>query len=193
LSDRGGTLVKATKEEIVSAARELFRDKGYAGASMQDLADRVGLRKASLYMRFPSKESLVPEVLNLTLRETLPEDGPDDRPYLDIYAARIRKIARSLCDRKRCVGLHLAYGIDDETPVAKDAVQKFFVSLKEHLTEILAKAIPSETAAKLATDALARIEGATLMTAVFNESDTMERAVEASIRDAVAALKQQVL
>ena len=37
---------------------------------MQNLANRVGLQKASLYMRFPNKEALVPEVLNLTLSET---------------------------------------------------------------------------------------------------------------------------
>ena len=56
-------MTKVSRDKIIHAARELFREKGYAGASMQDLADEVGLRKASLYMRFPNKESLVPEVL----------------------------------------------------------------------------------------------------------------------------------
>ncbi|APO72736.1 TetR family transcriptional regulator protein (plasmid) [Rhizobium gallicum] len=174
---------------INSAARELFRDKGYAGASMQDLADRVGLRKASLYMRFPNKEALVPEVLDMTLRETVPEDGSDDRPWLEIYADRIRDIAQNLADRKRCVGLHLAYGVDDETPAAKEAVRAFFLSLREYLTTILAKGLSRETAVLLATDALVRIEGATLMTAVFDESDAMERAIQATIRDAATGLR----
>ncbi|WP_276314923.1 hypothetical protein [Rhizobium changzhiense] len=40
---------------------------------------------------------------------------------------------------------------------------------------------------QLATDALVRIEGATLMTAVFDESDAMERAIQATIRDATTA------
>ena len=56
-------------ENIVDEARELFRNRGYAGMSMQDLAERVGLKKPSLYTRFASKESLVPEVLALTLAE----------------------------------------------------------------------------------------------------------------------------
>lgn len=179
--------MKATKEEIVSAARELFRNKGYAGASMQDLADRVGLRKASLYMRFPNKEALVPEVLDMTLRETVPEDGSDERPWIEIYADRIRDIAQNLADRKRCVGLHLAYGVNDETPAAKEAVRAFFLSLRDYLTTILAKGLSREIAAQLATDALVRIEGATLMTAVFDESDAMERAIQAIIRDAETA------
>ncbi|TWB08749.1 TetR family transcriptional regulator [Rhizobium sp. ERR 1071] len=179
--------MKASKEEIVSAARELFRNKGYAGASMQDLADRVGLRKASLYMRFPNKEALVAEVLDMTLRESVTEDGSDERPWIEIYSDRIRDIARSLADRRRCVGLHLAYGVNDETPAARQAVRAFFLSLREYLTTILAKGMSRETAMRLATDALVRIEGATLMTAVFDESDAMDRAIQAAIHDATTA------
>ncbi|WP_158807662.1 TetR/AcrR family transcriptional regulator, partial [Beijerinckia sp. L45] len=62
--------MKTTLQAIVLEARELFRDRGYDGMSMADLAARVGLKKASLYTRFPSKESLVGEVLTLTLDET---------------------------------------------------------------------------------------------------------------------------
>lgn len=176
--------MKVAKAEIVSAARELFRDRGYAGASMQDLAERVGLRKASLYMRFPNKESLVAEVLDLTLRETMAEEGPDERPWLDVYADRLGAIAHGLADRKRCVALHLAYGVQDATPIAMEAVRGFFFALREHLTAILAQGLPRETAAILATDALVRIEGATLMTAVFDETEAMERALQSAVRDA---------
>ncbi|CDZ67303.1 Transcriptional regulator [Neorhizobium galegae bv. orientalis] len=129
----------------------------------------------------------IPEVLDMTLRETVLEGGSDDRPWLEIYADKIRDIAQNLAHRKRCVGLHLAYGVDDETPAAKEAVRLFFLSLRDHLTAILARGLPGEIADELATDALVRIEGATLMTAVFDESDAMERAIQATIRDATTA------
>ena len=45
--------------EIFSAALKLFQEKGYHGASMQDLADAVGMQKASLYYYFKSKEDLL--------------------------------------------------------------------------------------------------------------------------------------
>jgi TetR/AcrR family transcriptional regulator, cholesterol catabolism regulator len=45
--------------EIFSAALRLFQAKGYHGASMQDLADAVGMQKASLYYYFSSKEDLL--------------------------------------------------------------------------------------------------------------------------------------
>lgn len=44
-------------------ATKLFAAKGYEGASMADLAELVGLRKASLFHHFPSKDALYAEVL----------------------------------------------------------------------------------------------------------------------------------
>ena len=46
-------------EEILSAAIQVFSHKGYAAASLQDVADAVGLLKGSLYHYISSKESLL--------------------------------------------------------------------------------------------------------------------------------------
>lgn len=54
---------KLRKEEIVVEATSLFAERGYEGASMGDLAERVGLRKASLFHHFPSKDVLYATVL----------------------------------------------------------------------------------------------------------------------------------
>lgn len=51
------------KEEIVAEATRLFAERGYEGASMGDLAERVGLRKASLFHHFASKDALYQTVL----------------------------------------------------------------------------------------------------------------------------------
>lgn len=51
------------KEEILLEATRLFAERGYEGASMGDLAERVGLRKASLFHHFPSKDVLYATVL----------------------------------------------------------------------------------------------------------------------------------
>lgn len=54
---------KLRKEEIVAEATRLFAERGYEGASMGDLAERVGLRKASLFHHFASKDVLYATVL----------------------------------------------------------------------------------------------------------------------------------
>lgn len=48
----------ATRADILEIARELVQTCSYQGFSFQDIADAVGIRKASLYHHFPSKEQL---------------------------------------------------------------------------------------------------------------------------------------
>lgn len=42
--------------EIIDAAAQIFARRGFHGASTQDIADVLGVRQASLYYYFPSKE-----------------------------------------------------------------------------------------------------------------------------------------
>jgi AcrR family transcriptional regulator len=47
---------------ILDAAAEVFATRGFHGASTQDIADVLGIRQASLYYYFPSKEVALEEV-----------------------------------------------------------------------------------------------------------------------------------
>ncbi|GGC60582.1 TetR/AcrR family transcriptional regulator [Undibacterium terreum] len=53
----------STREQIVRIAHRLIQTRSYLGFSFQDVADEVGIRKASLYHHFPSKEALGEEVI----------------------------------------------------------------------------------------------------------------------------------
>jgi len=46
-------------EQIFAEAVRIFREKGYHATSMRNIADAVGLQKASLYHYIPSKEALL--------------------------------------------------------------------------------------------------------------------------------------
>ncbi len=52
-----------TKTEILDLAISLFADGGYAGVSMRQLAQVVGIKAASLYHYFPDKQTLYVETL----------------------------------------------------------------------------------------------------------------------------------
>lgn len=47
-----------TKESILESAVALFAQKGYAGTAMADLADQLGISKATIYHYFQNKEAL---------------------------------------------------------------------------------------------------------------------------------------
>lgn len=50
--------------EVLNAAVEVFRAKGYAAATIQDVADHVGVLKGSLYYYIRSKEELLSRVFD---------------------------------------------------------------------------------------------------------------------------------
>lgn len=53
-----------TRNEILNASAQIFSQKGYHGASMQDIAAAVNLQKASLYHHVSSKQEILFELLN---------------------------------------------------------------------------------------------------------------------------------
>lgn len=48
----------STRERIVDEALTLFSTKGYAGTTVRDIANAVGIRDASLYKHFPGKRAI---------------------------------------------------------------------------------------------------------------------------------------
>ena len=63
VADRPRRKGEITAERILDAAEALFAERGYAGTTLRDVADEVGLRIPSLYNHFESKDSLYAAVL----------------------------------------------------------------------------------------------------------------------------------
>jgi AcrR family transcriptional regulator len=55
---------RSRKDVIIEVATTLFAERGYEGTSMNDVAERAGMRKASLFYHFASKETLYEAVLD---------------------------------------------------------------------------------------------------------------------------------
>ncbi|MGD8814138.1 MAG: TetR/AcrR family transcriptional regulator [Anaerolineales bacterium] len=55
------------RSDIIQAAAQIFRRKGFHGTSMQDIADAVELQKSSLYYHVPSKQDILLEILDWAL------------------------------------------------------------------------------------------------------------------------------
>ena len=53
-----------TRDQILEAAAQIFRTKGFHAASMRDIAEAVALQKASLYHHFSSKQEILLELLD---------------------------------------------------------------------------------------------------------------------------------
>jgi AcrR family transcriptional regulator len=58
MARRASIVVPDTRQQILQAALKHFADKGYAGASVQDIVDTAKVTKPVLYYHFESKEGL---------------------------------------------------------------------------------------------------------------------------------------
>jgi AcrR family transcriptional regulator len=57
-----------TKERILQHALQMFRERGYDGTSLNELADRVGITAAGLYWHYPNKASILFAALEGAMR-----------------------------------------------------------------------------------------------------------------------------
>src|SRR5512133_1980275 len=65
-----------TRDDILEAAAQVFRQKGFHGASMADIAGAVNLQKASLYHHVSSKQEILFELLDRALELLLERISP---------------------------------------------------------------------------------------------------------------------
>ncbi len=59
------------REQILDAAAALFVEHGFAATSTRMIAERVGIRQASLYYHFSGKDELLIELLTTSVRPSL--------------------------------------------------------------------------------------------------------------------------
>jgi TetR/AcrR family transcriptional regulator, cholesterol catabolism regulator len=58
---------QAVRDLILSTAADLFRLRGYRATTLDDIAARLGMSKASLYTYFRGKEEILAEISRLTI------------------------------------------------------------------------------------------------------------------------------
>ena len=89
---------------IAQAALDLFADAGWAGFAMEAIARRAGVGKASLYLRWTSKEALLADALTMRLARVTDVDTGTlhgdlvelATQMLDIYAGDTSRAALRL-------------------------------------------------------------------------------------------------
>ena len=54
-----GSAADETRQRILDVAVDLFIEQGYAGTSVRDISERLGMTKGSLYYHFASKEDVL--------------------------------------------------------------------------------------------------------------------------------------
>ncbi|PKW16394.1 TetR/AcrR family transcriptional regulator [Saccharopolyspora spinosa] len=70
----GGAAYRAKRNELLQIAGEVFKDKGYEAATLNDIAARFGTDRAAIYYYFASKQELFQEVFQATAKKVLDDN-----------------------------------------------------------------------------------------------------------------------
>lgn len=157
-----------TRLTILRAARELIQTRSYLGLSFQDLADKVGIRKASLYHHFPSKEALGVAVLERAIQQFddwVPTLGGTPQAKLQAYILMFRDVLGA--GRRVCPGGAMGPGWDCIEPGLQQAVKRVRQRQIDWLTLVIGQIKPSKTRAntspaQVAAEIFALCQGALL-------------------------------
>jgi AcrR family transcriptional regulator len=100
-SERRREQAEQTREQVLDAARSLFEERGWEGASVAAIAQKAGVSEETVYARFRNKRGLLGELVQRAVRgedaRPIPEQaGPralsgasDQREQLRLFAADI--------------------------------------------------------------------------------------------------------
>jgi AcrR family transcriptional regulator len=85
------------REEILDAAAGLFISQGLAATTTRQIAERVGIRQASLYYHFAGKDEILLELLTQSVRPSLQvaatlESRCHDDPAAGLYALALTDV-----------------------------------------------------------------------------------------------------
>ena len=91
-----------SKQHILDVAASMFCSLGYSETSMKQIATKVGMKPASLYYHFPSKEAILTEILDIAISsvftavkakvDSLPKGTRPSRKILTALECHVRAL-----------------------------------------------------------------------------------------------------
>lgn len=180
-----------TKEHILAVAQKLVQQRGFNDFSYADIAEEVGIRKASLHHHFATKAELGVALLeiysaqlnNELLRISALPVKADAK--LNAYCSLFQSSLQAKC---MCLGGMMASDSLTLDKAMLPGLKHFFDLNTEWLAEVLAEGksqklfVLTSTAADHARVLLAALEGALLIARATGDHETFDRTVSLLIK-----------
>ena len=101
----GGAAYTERRAEIVAAAAQVFREKGFNGTSLADVAETIGTDRATLYYYIGSKDELFHEIV----RDAAEENAVQAEAIRDSTETSTAKLTRLMTSLMASYAAHYPY------------------------------------------------------------------------------------
>jgi TetR/AcrR family transcriptional repressor of nem operon len=179
-----------TRRRIVEKAAGVFNTKGYFGSSMNDLVREIGLEKGGIYNHFASKEELALEAFDYAagvMRERFQATLEDKEGALDRLFAVVDVLGGLAEDPPvagGCPILNTAVESDDAHLQLKERAREAMSEWLRLIGGIVKEGVrigeldPGTDPRKMASVVVATLEGAVMLSKLYDDPVYMRRSVD---------------
>ena len=176
-----------TRERILDSAQRLTQTRSFHGFSFQDIADEIGIRKASLYHHFESKDDVAVAMLQRAADWVSGQfkkvEGREPKERLEAYFDLFRQIHGK--GERMCPGGSFAADFDAVSSPVQASLHRFAKMHVDWLEEVVRDGVehgqftigdqrPRDVAAQI----LASVEGALLVGRLSSDRHILSAAAE---------------
>jgi TetR/AcrR family transcriptional regulator, lmrAB and yxaGH operons repressor len=160
--------VSSAREDMLSAAIELFRSRGYDGVGVAELLQKSGAPRGSLYFHFPGgKEQIGAEVVErvgVTVAGRFRELAESDVD-MQMFVERVFRTTAKECKERdykaSCPMAAIAAGVSSDNPKLQAAIREAFASWEREIGAAAERrGMTKKNAETFASSFLAAMEGA---------------------------------
>lgn len=160
--------VSSAREDMLAAAVELFRARGYEGVGVAELLEKANAPRGSLYFHFPGgKEQIGAEVVARVGKEVagrlqaLRESGVDMATFIERVFKTTARECKERDYRASCPMAAIATGFGSSDTKLAAAVREAFTSWEQEIGAAAhARGMSEQNAAIFASSMLGAMEGA---------------------------------
>lgn len=174
---------KVDRKTVIKASLQVFKNKGYQGASMNDIGAACGLLKGSIYYHFSSKKELMKAVIkylhNYYKREIFEiayDDSLGGMKKLHLLSKYSEEIF--FAESGGCLMANIGLETVHVVPEFARMIKSFFEDWIECLHHIFKHKYANAPARQLAEQAVAEIEGAVLLMQLYQDKKFLKRTHE---------------
>ena len=182
---------KISKEEILSATLDAFRQKGYYNTSMEDLAQACGLHKGSFYHHFSSKEALMKTILEEMrnqLNQYVFSIAFDEKIAAEKRMTKLLMLLKThlLAQEGGCFIGNTTLETAQHIPQFADILRGIFADWTAALQKIYSVRYANDVAFSIAQQTVMEFQGAVMMRNLFKDEAILQQSYERAMQRLVA-------
>jgi AcrR family transcriptional regulator len=186
------------KDQILNAAEQIFTKKGLDQTRMDDIAERTGLSKGTLYLYYKSKDDLIIAILDRIFQSIFKQLNARKDNRLGATEAILQFTEEAICDYQKMLRiLPIAYeflALAFRNHVVQKALKEYFRLYMEALVPIIQRGIDSGEFRNVdprdvAIAAGSVYEGTVLLWVYDNNLVDLEKHIRTSIRLLLAGVQ----